>query len=217
MNKPLTGEEWLNSPSKRRIDIALSLALLGPATGVSALSAAALYLEVPINPVFRQVRMGKDGAHFDILKLRTMTRTDFYDPSDGTMDDRRTPVGKLLGIAGVDELPQLYNVLNNDMSFVGPRPLPLTYFPGMRDVLGESGYNEWFRAYTLPKPGLTSEFSNLSRGLVPQSDEYLRLRAEKDIAYIDNTSRLFDMSIILESGLLAVNRLVTLQSQYGLA
>jgi lipopolysaccharide/colanic/teichoic acid biosynthesis glycosyltransferase len=210
MKKQLTGERWLDSSSKRRFDVAFSLALLGPAVGIGVFSAAALYLEKPTKPWFKQLRVGQDGAHFDIHKLRTMTATDFYDASTGTHDYRRTAVGKILGVAGIDELPQLLNVLQDDMSIVGPRPLPTVVVDDMRDVLSETEFNEWFRAYTFPKPGLTSQFSNVSRNLDPQTDEYLLTRAEMDIAYISNASRAFDTKLIVESGALAISRLASL-------
>jgi len=72
--------------------------------------------------VFRQERVGQGGVPFTLLKFRTM-RTRSRGPNVTTADDHRlTPVGRLLRLAGLDELPQLFNILKGEMTLVGPRP-----------------------------------------------------------------------------------------------
>lgn len=108
---------------KRLLDVAgalILLALLAPALALAALLVR-LSLGRPV--LFRQVRAGRGGRPFAVLKLRTMR--------DGPGDDaaRLTPLGRALRAAALDEVPQLVNVLRGEMSLVGPRPLPLDYLP----------------------------------------------------------------------------------------
>lgn len=118
---------------KRMLDLAL--ALLGAPVVVlpAALSALAVLVFSGRPVLFRQARVGRHGRCFEILKFRTM-RTD--GPREGSTvtvsgDSRLTSVGRVLRRWKLDELPQLWNVLRGDMSFVGPRP----DVPGFADRL----------------------------------------------------------------------------------
>jgi len=206
-----SGELWIKSNEKRHRDIKRARALLVPAAPLILLSTVALYLEKPtVNPWFSQPRVGQDGELFNIHKLRTMTSTKFYDAGSGPKDNRRTAVGKKIARLGFDELPQLLNILHDDMSMVGPRPLPTVVVDNMKDVLSPSEFSDWYRAYTLPKPGFVSEFSNLSRSLNPDSDEFLLMRAKLDTTYLDKASDEFDTQVIREASAHVVGRLTTL-------
>ncbi|MBR0674376.1 sugar transferase [Neoroseomonas soli] len=108
---------------KRAFDLAgavLLLAVLAP-----VMAAVAVAVRVALGPpvVFRQVRAGRGGRPFTVLKFRTLR--------EGPGDDaaRMTRLGRLLRALALDELPQLVNVLRGEMSLVGPRPLPLDYVP----------------------------------------------------------------------------------------
>jgi lipopolysaccharide/colanic/teichoic acid biosynthesis glycosyltransferase len=108
---------------KRGFDLlaaALLIAALAPAMAAVAL-AVRLALGRPV--LFRQVRAGRHGAPFTLLKFRTMR--------EGAGDDaaRMTRLGRGLRAIAIDEWPQLVNVLRGEMSLVGPRPLPLDYLP----------------------------------------------------------------------------------------
>lgn len=108
---------------KRALDLigaALLLAALLPLMAAVAL-AVRLALGPPV--VFRQLRAGRGGAPFTVLKFRTLR--------EGPGDDaaRMTRLGRRLRALALDELPQLVNVLRGEMSLVGPRPLPLDYLP----------------------------------------------------------------------------------------
>jgi exopolysaccharide biosynthesis polyprenyl glycosylphosphotransferase len=115
--------------AKRALDVVVSAVLLVILAPVLAIAAATVKLSSPGPVLFRQIRSGRGGRRFLILKFRTM----YVDPDEGadpggrrssfTVEHHRvTPVGKILRRSSIDELPQLINVLRGDMSLVGPRP-----------------------------------------------------------------------------------------------
>ena len=92
---------------------------------VVALLALAIRLESPGHPIYTQTRVGKDGALFEIYKLRTMVRGAEFTGAGLAIqegDDRITRLGAFLRRYSLDELPNLWNVLRGEMSIVGPRP-----------------------------------------------------------------------------------------------
>jgi lipopolysaccharide/colanic/teichoic acid biosynthesis glycosyltransferase len=109
----------------RTLDIALSAAMLVAAAPVLGAAAVAIKVEDGGPVLYRQLRVGKDGADFELLKLRTMV-VDAETMGAGLAvdhgDPRITRVGRVLRRLSLDELPQLWNVLRGDMSLVGPRP-----------------------------------------------------------------------------------------------
>lgn len=109
--------------AKRLLDLVVGLLLLVLSAPVFLLIAAAVRLSSPGPVFFRQQRLGENGRPIEIFKFRTLLCND---DSDETWtvgnDDRRTFVGRHLRSTGLDELPQLINVLRGDMSLVGPRP-----------------------------------------------------------------------------------------------
>lgn len=116
---------------KRMLDVviaALTMIFLSP---LMAFTAVAVKLESDGPAIFKQDRLGLNGKVFKIYKFRSMcqgaehTGTGVYSSAD---DMRVTKVGKTIRATSIDELPQLFNILKGDMSFIGPRP-PLTYHP----------------------------------------------------------------------------------------
>ncbi len=111
---------------KRAMDIFLAVAFGIPAVPLVCLAAIAVKLESPSGPVFlSQERVGRGGKVFKLLKLRTMVpdAEKLTGPVLASQHDPRiTRVGRVLRAARIDELPQLWNVLKGEMSFVGPRP-----------------------------------------------------------------------------------------------
>ena len=110
---------------KRSLDVFVSAAALFVALPVLAVVGVALRRETHAPLIFRQTRVGKGGSTFTLLKFQTMRPA--TDEESATawnidLDDRLGPVGKFLRRTGIDELPQLWNVLRGDMSLVGPRP-----------------------------------------------------------------------------------------------
>jgi exopolysaccharide biosynthesis polyprenyl glycosylphosphotransferase len=109
--------------SKRVFDIVLGTTALLIASPLLILGAIGVKLSSPGPVLFRQRRVGLYGRKFDILKFRTMRVNDESDTLWSVVNDARvTKVGRLLRRTGLDELPQLFNVLRGDMSLVGPRP-----------------------------------------------------------------------------------------------
>jgi len=110
---------------KRGFDVLVSLVLLAITLPVLLLAIVAIFLESGLPVFYRQERVGQGGVPFTILKLRTMVQDaekDGHPRWAGANDSRITAVGRFLRRSRIDELPQLFNVLRGDMSFVGPRP-----------------------------------------------------------------------------------------------
>jgi lipopolysaccharide/colanic/teichoic acid biosynthesis glycosyltransferase len=170
----------------------LALAGLGLLVSSPVLAAAALAVKLedggPV--VFRQTRVGKDGADFELLKLRTMVegaeRTGAgYAVDRG--DARITRVGRVLRRTSLDELPQLWNVVRGEMSVIGPRPT-LRY--------QVERYTERQRRRLAVRPGLTGWAQIHGRATLPWDD-----RIELDVWYVENRSPRVDLAILLRTPL----------------
>ncbi len=129
---------------------------------------------------FIQERPGKNGRIFKLIKFRTMKNLTDRVLED---EDRITPVGKLLRSSSLDELPELYNVLIGDMSFVGPRPLLVEYL----DL-----YSEFQNRRHEIKPGITGWAQVNGRNSIAWKEKF-----ELDVWYVDNRSFLLDLKIII--------------------
>ena len=138
---------------------------------------------------FVQQRIGKDGVHFGMIKFRTMvvnaekqgTGLDSYDD-----DPRVTIIGRILRNSSLDEIPQLFNIIMGQMSFVGPRP-PTTYHPYKYKDYPRDKINRFS-----VKPGVTGWAQINGRNNLSW-DEKIAF----DLEYIVKVSFLFDMKIIL--------------------
>ncbi|MNL27522.1 UDP-N-acetylgalactosamine-undecaprenyl-phosphate N-acetylgalactosaminephosphotransferase [compost metagenome] len=108
---------------KRAADIVGALILLVLSSPALLLAAIAIPLDSPGGPIFTQARMGRGAKPFTIFKFRTMRRGGEAGPVLTQVGDSRiTKLGALLRRTSIDELPQLFNILRGDMSFIGPRP-----------------------------------------------------------------------------------------------
>ena len=109
---------------KSSIEFIFCLILLMLAVPICILACIAIYIELRVNPIYTQKRVGLNGYIFKIYKLRSM----YIDAEkDGPRwasenDERVTKVGRIIRKTRIDELPQLVNILKRDMSFIGPRP-----------------------------------------------------------------------------------------------
>jgi exopolysaccharide biosynthesis polyprenyl glycosylphosphotransferase len=197
----------LNLALKRVLDVVCAGVALIFATPVIAISAIAvkLYDRGPV--LFRQVRVGKDGEHFHVYKLRTMVPNaeelvaDLRETAnfrDGPLfkmerDPRLTKVGRILEAASIDELPQLFNVLQGTMSLVGPRPA----LPSEAEQFDE----ELLERFSVP-PGITGLWQVEARDN-PSFRAYRRL----DLFYVENWSITLDLAILVETAWSVVSRI----------
>ncbi|MBV8690059.1 MAG: sugar transferase, partial [Actinobacteria bacterium] len=180
---------------KRASDLIGAGALMVFAAPVMGVLALAVRLTSPGPAFFRQDRVGKDGKHFRMYKIRSMV-ADAEDQleelekshgADGVLfkmrqDPRVTRVGSVIRRWGLDELPQLINVLRGDMSLVGPRPaLP-------RET---AKYTDRVRARLRVKPGLTGLWQVNGRHEL-SFDDYIRY----DLFYVENWSIGLDLYVI---------------------
>jgi exopolysaccharide biosynthesis polyprenyl glycosylphosphotransferase len=184
--------EWrINWPLKRLLDLSAGSLLLLAAAPVMAACALAVRLTSPGELLYRQTRVGRGQKPFTLYKLRTMHRNAEADSGEVLAqpgDPRLTPIGAFLRRFRLDELPQLFNVLQGTMSLVGPRPER----PGfVRRYLAEiPGYAERFSL----APGVT--------GLAQVNGDYYSSPQNKlryDLAYMANWTLWLDVAILLRT------------------
>ena len=188
------------STGKRVLDVVAILLSLPFALPIIGLCALALWIEGG-SPIYRQIRIGKDGKRFSILKLRTMVKNadqvlEDYLSKDPEMraewdalqkiknDPRITRVGGLLRATSLDELPQLINVLKGDMSLVGPRPMMVD----QAEMYGE------MRAYEALRPGITGLWQVSAR-----NGNTFCYRNEVDATYESDVTLRKDFAILLKT------------------
>ena len=173
--------------AKRAFDVCgalLGLVLFAPLLGWCAWRIRATS---PGPALFTQLRVGRDGRPFRMIKFRTMHRDvapEAISPT-GPGDPRVTRFGRWLRATSIDELPQLWNVLRGEMSLVGPRP----EMPFIVD-----GYDEWQRRRLSVKPGITGLWQILGRKDLP-----MHRNLQYDFYYIRNRSLALDASILLRT------------------
>ena len=183
---PLQG---LNSAVKRVMDVAVSAAALGVLALPFAAIAATIRLTSPGSVFYRQERMGLDGRRFTVLKFRSMSVDAEREtgPVWAREDDpRRTAVGSVLRRFSLDELPQFWNVLNGDMSLVGPRP-------------ERPFFVEQFKA-RVPQYMLRHKVKSGMTGWAQvngwRGNTSIEKRIEYDLYYIENWSVILDFKIM---------------------
>ena len=175
---------------KSSIEFIFSLLLLIIVVPICILACIAIYVELRVNPIYTQKRVGLNGRVFKIYKLRSM----YIDAEkDGPRwasenDERVTKVGRIIRKTRIDELPQLVNILKRDMSFIGPRPERpefikefIKYIPDFNDRL-------------LVKPGITG-WAQVNGGYSLTPKEKL----EFDKYYIKNRGFKLDLLILIKT------------------
>jgi lipopolysaccharide/colanic/teichoic acid biosynthesis glycosyltransferase len=172
----------------RALDVAGSAFGLLLASPLLAVAGVAIKLEDRGPVLYRQIRVGKDGADFELLKLRTMVvgaekLGAGFAVNEG--DARITRAGRLLRRLSLDELPQLWNVLRGDMSLIGPRPT-------LRYQVEQ--YTPRQRRRLEVKPGLTGWAQIHGRARLPWEE-----RIELDVWYVEHRSPLVDLKILLRT------------------
>jgi len=181
------------NPLRRAADVVVAAALLVASAPILLAATIAIRLESAGPALYRQCRVGRDGAPFDLLKLRTMVAGAESIGSGMAVDKgdpRITRVGAFLRRYSLDELPNLLNVLRGEMAIVGPRPtIPVQV----------EQYSEHQRRRLEVKPGITGWAQVHGRASLPWHD-----RIELDVWYVDNRSLALDLRIFARTvGLLA--------------
>ena len=167
---------------KRIIDILLSLVVIVLFFWLYLIVAVLVRVKLGSPVIFRQPRPGKDEKVFKLYKFRTMTDARDKDGNLLPDEDRLPEFGKKLRATSLDELPEFFNILKGDMSFVGPRPLLVKYLPL---------YNEEQRHRHDVRPGLTGWAQVNGRNLLSWEDRF-----EKDVFYVNHISFLMDLKIV---------------------
>ena len=206
-----TAERWPSSAfastpglAGRSCEVMAALLLLGLLAPLLLFVAVVIKLESPGPVLFRQKRCGGPAGDFDILKFRTMRadaerslaaliaadgalRSEYERCHKLSRDPRVTRFGRFLRATSIDELPQLWNVVAGDMSFVGPRP----YLPGELD-----GFPRERRAIQRVRPGITGLWQVSGRHRTSFSE-----RVRIDALYARNKSLTLDTAVILKTAI----------------
>ena len=180
---------------KRIFDIVVSLIALAVFTVIPVMIVVPLVIRLTSKgpAMYNQVRIGKDGKPFKMYKFRTMI-TERYDAEGNEImsEDRITKVGKILRKTSLDELPQLFNVLNGTMSIIGPRPMLDYQAPRCR---GEEVLRFQMR------PGLTGLAQVKGRNNILWEE-----RIQYDIEYVKNFTFWMDIEILFKTVMLVFKK-----------
>lgn len=170
---------------KRPQDFLCALAAIIVLSPVMLITAILVRTKLGSPVIFKQERPGLNGKIFTLYKFRTMT--DKKDENGNLLSDeiRLTNFGKKLRSTSLDELPELFNILNGDMAVVGPRPLLVRYLPR---------YNEHQARRHEVRPGFTGYAQVNGRNAITWEDKF-----EKDVYYVDHVTFLGDWKIIFKT------------------
>lgn len=171
--------------ARRLFDVAASAAALAVTAPIAIPTAAAIRLTMGSPVLFRQVRPGKDGEPFELLKFRTMRNLKPGESMLATDGERITWLGRLLRETSLDELPTFINVLRGEMSVVGPRPLLMRYLD--RYTPRQARRHE-------VKPGITGLAAIRGRNALTWEERF-----EYDVQYVEEQSIWLDVKIIAET------------------
>lgn len=177
---------------KRLIDIILSLLAIVILSPVLIVVAILVRVKLGSPILFKQARPGKNGKIFYLYKFRTMT--DEKDENGNLLPDdiRLTKFGKALRSTSLDELPEFFNILKGDMSFIGPRPLLVKYLPL---------YSEQQMHRHDVRPGLTGLAQVNGRNALSWQEKF-----NYDLEYVNNISFSLDIKIFIKTFLVVLKR-----------
>ena len=168
---------WYNLRQVKRIVETLLVIVTAPVwVPLSVVVALSIALDMGRPVIFTQVRAGKGGRPFTLLKFRTMRS------GDGSDAERTTRLGRFLRATSLDELPQLLHVLSGKMSLVGPRPLPVAYLPRYSDFQA--------RRHEV-RPGITGWAQVNGRNAIGWDEKFAL-----DVWYVDHRSAALDFKIL---------------------
>jgi putative colanic acid biosynthesis UDP-glucose lipid carrier transferase len=185
---------------KRAIDVLLSAAALAITWPLMLVAAIAVKMSSPGPVLFKQRRYGLNGEEILVYKFRSMRVCE-----DGSVvvqakkeDDRITPIGRFLRRTSLDELPQLINVLEGKMSFVGPRPHAVAHNETYRKLI--SGYMIRHKV----RPGMTGWAQVHGLRGETSTVEQMRLRVQYDLDYLRHWSLRLDFKILFKTALIVI-------------
>ena len=195
----VSAARYLSGVPKRVFDVSAAALMIVVLLPLLVLIAVAVVVDTPGSPFYRQVRRGRSGREFRIVKFRTMHRgaegaqRELAELNDAEWplfkikgrDGRATRVGHVLRRMSLDELPQLWNVVVGEMSLVGPRPLAVAE----ADLLSEPAQRR-----LEARPGITGLWQATGRHCVGTS-EMIAL----DLTYIDRCSFSLDVAILVKT------------------
>ena len=167
---------------KRLFDIVASVAILTIFALPLLILVGLVHIKLGSPVFFTQVRPGRGGQLFKLIKFRTMT--DERGPNGDLLPDadRLTPFGRMLRSTSLDELPELWNVIKGEMSLVGPRPLLVEYLPRYSPAQA--------RRHDV-RPGITGWAQINGRNAISWEEKF-----ELDTWYVDNQSFWLDLRIL---------------------
>jgi len=182
----------VNRITKRVFDFCAGITLLILVSPVILIAALLVFIESGGPVFYRQERVGRDGRVFTLYKLRSMWQDA---ESDGTPywarpnDDRTTRVGRFIRKLRIDELPQIYNVLHGEMSFVGPRPERPAFVEQLEKQI------PYYALRHCAKPGITG-WAQVRYSYGASVDDAVE-KLQYDLYYVKNRSLFLDLMILL--------------------
>jgi|SRR5699024_901374 len=177
---------------KRFLDISLSLIGIVITSPIMLIVAILVKTKLGSPILFKQERAGKHGEIFTVFKFRSMTNETDESGELLPNKERLTKFSKFLRTTSMDELPELFNILNGEMSIIGPRPLLVEYLPRYSD--------EQMKRHNV-RPGLTSLTAVNGRASLSWAE-----RLDMDVWYVNNVTFALDLKIIFKTVLTVFKR-----------
>jgi exopolysaccharide biosynthesis polyprenyl glycosylphosphotransferase len=179
---------------KRALDVGVSLMILTLSMPLLVLVAVAIRLDTPGPVFYRQVRVGKNGKHFTMVKLRSMIKgaEKLTGPVWAGKDDNRiTRVGRVIRKLRIDEIPQFINVLRGEMSLVGPRPERPFFVEKLKQEI------PLYTRRLKVQPGITG-WAQI-KGDYDQTVDDVKQKLQYDLFYLENMSLRMDFKILMHT------------------
>lgn len=170
---------------KRILDFVFALIFIILFCWLYAVIALSVRIMLGSPVIFRQERPGKNGKIFKLYKFLTMTNQKDENGDLLPDEERLTGFGILLRYLSIDELPEMFNILKGDMSFIGPRPLLVKYLPL---------YNEHQARRHEVRPGLSGYAQINGRNKIAWAEKF-----DLDVWYVDNISFITDLKIVFKT------------------
>lgn len=198
---------------KRSFDIFFSILFIAVSSPLILVAFLGILLTSPGPIFYLSNRVGKDKRIFKMFKFRTMRQENINGPVITAPNDKRIfPFGSFLRASKIDEIPQFFNILLGDMSFVGPRPED--------DKIVNESYEEWMYETLEIRPGLTSPgtlyYMNVFMEKIPSSntesyyaEEILPKKLEQDLKYVRNPNILWDIKLIAQTATMIVSTMLS--------